>query len=566
MVIVNITLNLDKRFPIIERMKSIVFLFAGFKNLNAFEPSFDGKSAFDRCLEWASSVEEMEKTVIAVSGVTKEAAEKAVSVSGKNCCIIQKDDWTTSILLGCIEEELTKAQSDYVVYTMADRPLLDTVLTAKVIEEHKKYIAEYTSAEGYPEGFAPEVIDSGSIKIIRGLSESSRKEEGDKMVSAQSIFNVMKGDINAFDIEAVLAPKDYRLLRLKFSMSEKINALACQNLFKAAKEAGSDFTADSLSELAEKTPSVQKTVPAFYNVQIARACATWDSYSPYHEEFKKRFGCYPDCKKILGAENMSLEQFSALTKQIADFSTDAVVSLSLWGEPLTIPNIADYVGAVLEHSGLSVLIETDAVLLSNEQAEAVANIMNIVPKRTNGMEAVTWIIKLDAVTQEKYDAIHLNSASFNDEKTAFQKAKDNLLVLKKLFPTSVYAQFTRMNENEDELEQFYRTYHDKNSISNGNVIIQKYDHFCKMLPEKKPADLSPLNRNPCWHLKRDMCILAEGNVPLCREYLNTNIQGNVFEQPLPEIWDKLTAGVQEQMENTYSEKCGECDEYYTFNF
>ena len=87
-----------------------------------------------------------------------------------------------------------------------------------------------------------------------------------------------------------------------------------------------------------------------------------------------------------------------------------------------------------------------------------------------------------------------------------------------------------------------------------------------MLPECKPADLSPLERNVCWHLRRDMVILTNGDVPFCKEYVLDGIIGNVFEQDLAEIWKKTDDVVKEHICQKYNSKCGNCDEYYTFNF
>ena len=147
----------------------------------------------------------------------------------------------------------------------------------------------------------------------------------------------------------------------------------------------------------------------------------------------------------------------------------------------------------------------------------------------------------------------------------FNSAVNSILALNKFFPTSVYPQFTRMNENEDELEKFYRFWHSKNSPSVGKVIIQKYNDFCKLLPSRKPADLSPLERNVCWHLKRDMTILCTGDVPLCRQFLFSSI-GNVFDEGVENIWKKYFDEIKNQLEKKYGEKCKDCDEYYTFNF
>ncbi|UKI56774.1 MAG: SPASM domain-containing protein [Treponema succinifaciens] len=116
-----------------------------------------------------------------------------------------------------------------------------------------------------------------------------------------------------------------------------------------------------------------------------------------------------------------------------------------------------------------------------------------------------------------------------------------------------------MNENEGELEKFYRFWHSKDSPSVGKVIIQKYNDFCKLLPSRKPADLSPLERNVCWHLKRDMTILCTGDVPLCRQFLFSSI-GNVFDEGVENIWKKYFDEVKNQLEKKYGEKCKDCDE------
>jgi spiro-SPASM protein len=118
-----------------------------------------------------------------------------------------------------------------------------------------------------------------------------------------------------------------------------------------------------------------------------------------------------------------------------------------------------------------------------------------------------------------------------------------------------------MNENEAQLEAFYRHYKEK-----GNVLIQKYDHYCGRLPDRKPADLSPLERRFCWHQMRDMVILLDGAVPLCKEdAIDTKAAPNVFDPAsggIAGIWDKLGAGA--RLDSLPI--CKDCDEYYTFNF
>ena len=122
-----------------------------------------------------------------------------------------------------------------------------------------------------------------------------------------------------------------------------------------------------------------------------------------------------------------------------------------------------------------------------------------------------------------------------------------------------------MNENEEELESFFRYWNEKSNSSNGNFIIQKYNSFCGLIPDRKPADLSPVERNVCWHLRRDMNILVNGDVTFCHSCVN-KVVGNVFTETLEKIWNQNNTEIMNHINKTYCDKCGKCDEYYTFNF
>jgi spiro-SPASM protein len=88
-----------------------------------------------------------------------------------------------------------------------------------------------------------------------------------------------------------------------------------------------------------------------------------------------------------------------------------------------------------------------------------------------------------------------------------------------------------------------------------------------MLPDRKVADLSPLQRFPCWHLKRDMPILIDGTVPLCREDVRAGTRwGNAFDDDLAAIWGRGLELCAAHLSSKYPGICAGCDEYYTYNF
>ena len=245
---------------------------------------------------------------------------------------------------------------------------------------------------------------------------------------------------------------------------------------------------------------------------------------------------------------MTLAEFRPLVSQMASLSESAVVSLSAWGEPLLHPDFTDFVKEVASYDGLSLLVETNGLHVTEELCEKV--------KEISGGKII-WIVLLDAVSEAAYKKMRGSEGSLS-------KAHEAVALLRRAFPDTTYPQFVRTNDNEEELEAFYRFW--KDDKNGGKVIIQKYDWFSGLLPECKPADLSPLERNPCWHLRRDMTILADGNVPPCREYVFNNIIGNAFTESLESIWEKMTSYAEKDMKCEYGEVCRKCDEYYTFNF
>lgn len=539
-------------------MKNLVFLYIDENSAHAFEKVFSEKSCFEKCLEWAADVSSLCGIVVACFEENKNTVETFASSFDKaKIKVVSKNFWNTAILIEEMLAQVSCFSADDVVYSSADRPFLDRELTNELLESHRKYISEYTFADGYPYGFSPEIINSGTLKILSAFASETHKELGELPVSNECIFNVMKADINSFEIESVIVPKDFRMLRFDFSCSQKRNFVACKKLYTNALKNEIPLTAKSLSELAENCTEVHQTLPAFYNIQISENCLANPFYNPYPEAFKNKFGFFPFEKENPNPKDMTLGKFNFLVAQISSFSEDAVIGLSAWGEPLLNKNFSEFVEIVLRYKNLSVLVETDGILVTEQLASKISEISERAGKRKNGAENVTWIVSIDSFSEDMYNKIFSNGN--------FNSAVNSILALNKFFPTSVYPQFTRMNENEDELEKFYRFWHSKDSPSVGKVIIQKYNDFCKLLPSRKPADLSPLERNVCWHLKRDMTILCTGDVPLCRQFLFSSI-GNVFDEGVENIWKKYFDEVKNQLEKKYGEKCKDCDEYYTFNF
>ena len=514
--------------PINKAMKTIVILYSQ-KTDFTDKKEFGGKSAVQLCSE---NIEVLNLPVFTI------CAEKI-----KTLCS----------LLGEIKSLCDKQKANSVVFSFDDLPFFDSKLAEKLIDSHTTYKSEYTFADGYPYGFAPELINAGTVGILFQLASTTQKTLGDAPVSRNSIFNLIKTDINSFDVETVLADSDWRLLRLAFHCGSKDNFMQCKALFDAGVE---NADSDKKSEIASKTIGCLKTVPSFYNIQISNKTSSKPIYLPDWQFDTQDF--------------MPYSQFSDLVDRIADFSRKAVISLSAWGDPLYNSEILKMIEKILSYDGLSVFIETSGLLVDENFCAKIKDIFVSAKERTNGWQKIMIAVSLDSFTAQTYMTIHRNSSE-----DAFDCAVKAVGLLSKSLPGCVYPQFVRINQNEAELENFFRYWTEKSNCSEGNLIIQKYDDFAGELPPFKPADLSPVERYQCWHLRRDMIILADGNVPVCRAVMNCAngkscksefFLGNVFEQSLEKIWHKSDDILTAHIEKKYNKKCGKCDEWYTYNF
>ena len=514
-------------------MKSIVIFYDDDNSKYRNEAAFNGKSAVELSAEWAKTV----------------PCDKIVTISSRTNVLD---------LLQNIIAESESAGADNIIFTYNDCPFLNTEITKKLLDSHIEYNSEYTFADGYSLGLCPEIINIGTAKILLNLAETIQIEEGQKKVCRQSIFNLIKTDINSFEIETVIADKDWRLLRLNFDCRNKDSFVSCKNLFLKLQEKNiscCNGSINEINEIAEKSPEVLKTVPGFYNIQITDFGNDKCIYCPYSNEYKKKTG--ESCKNA--KKSMNKNDFSNLIKKISDFSENGVIGLSLWGEAFSHPDLLEFIKIILSYKGLSVFIETEGWNISEEFCWNLKNIVDSCEERINGWPPVMIAVQMDSVTQETYSKIH------GSEK----KLEDVIELVKKLqqaIPGNVYPQFVRMNINEPELENFFRYWKEKENPSAGQFIIQKYDDFAGLLPDEKSADLSPIDRNVCWHLRRDMSILTNGDVILCKEYVLDNIIGNVFKEDLVKIWQKMDCVLEEHINCKYTNKCEKCDESYTYNF
>ena len=527
-------------------MNTYAFLYAGALSSFADKKLFDGLSAREKTRLWAQNL--------------------------AHCAGVEILDTplTVSELLHKMDAVLSEKHADHAVFAWADCPFLNAGISERLVSLHTRYAAEYTFADGYPYGFAPEVLAAGTVRILAALADS-KPDAGNVSVGRESIFELIKTDINSFEIETFISARDYRYLRLNLSCSSKRDTLACTRLFSLMQNAANVYAdggidADAVCDLAAKSAEVQRTFPAFYNVQICT------SYAASDKKAQNGMSCIYEPivpKKLSLPEFMDVKDFEHFIDKAFNFSDDAVIGLSFLGDPVYHPQFTDFARAVLRHPNFSLLIETDGQTLDEHTARTILSFAPENPLRITGYPAVNWIIKLDAADKDGYEKLHPGKS--------FERAVHTVEFLQALFPRAVYPQLVRMKCNENQLEHFFRQW---KADGSGNLIVQKYDPVSGFLKDERTADLSPAVRTPCWHIKRDVCVLSDGSVPRCKAAVfaagsgshcavgseTSGFYGNVFTEELQTLWERGTFKLQEQLDGIYSGQCGTSDEYYTFNF
>ncbi len=86
------------------------------------------------------------------------------------------------------------------------------------------------------------------------------------------------------------------------------------------------------------------------------------------------------------------------------------------------------------------------------------------------------------------------------------------------------------------------------------------------MPEKRVSDLTPIQRNFCWHLTRDLYIHSDSTVSLCKQ--KEKRIGNLKNNSLIEIWESGMEDFKKSFLNKHeliNAPCLGCDEWYTFN-
>jgi spiro-SPASM protein len=414
-------------------------------------------------------------------------------------------------------------------------PLLDTDLTQKLYGIHTEYRADITYGENLPPGIAPHIVSRDLLESLDIM------EASDADVSAIGLRQFVEKNINQFHAEVHYEEPDLRMLRLDFSLATKRSLAKTAALLKNLQP-GQGYAA--LKPAIEAHPEVLVTFPSYIELEFVSMAEHVSFFSPLKAIEQQRHA-------------LSRAHFDRVLAYINEGFGDTSVCASGLGEPLEHPECVAYLTALLENERVRyVFVETNGLhldklwpLATHAQAGKLRVIVLL-----NSLERYVDYSGAPLITLERVKA---NIQSLTGALTAAGHNAQEI----------VYVQAFKVVENETEIDALYALAEELGA----SFLLQKYNRYAGLLPERRVSDMTPLERYACWHLRRDLFIRANGDVAFCKQTVDqrkNSARGNLDKDALAEIWQNQRADFVANFRGQYPPylPCATCDEYFTFNY
>ena len=506
-----------------------------------------------------------------------------------------------------LAENLTSRQI-HCYWLEGDAPLCSTELIEQLYHKHHLYAAEFSFSDIYPRGLVPILFQASALGSLWTLKKDFKNENshhlhnnsGLRPETQLDIWEIAKRDLNLFAAEPLLCDKDYRLLRLDLRARNKRQYQTLKNIYNhfgtsisqllfstgplknKPSEPSSDpnISIDKILRWTEYSATSMRCLPRYFPIQISAFCPQRCSYCPYPKMVDKEFFYQTSNSSFLQQNDnttfMPRPLWRKLLSAIVEFAGDGIINLSPLGEPLLHPEFTGLVQDLHEYQSLELIVETSGSYWKTEDIKKL-------PK------SITWIVSIDALDPQLYQQLRApdeNILPMTGMTTSQQKAHA-LVDLLLESGHSVYVQAVRMQENKTDLEAFYHYWNEGRKPRNANnipalaqraqpeifpkVLVQKYNSYAGLLPERQLLNLAPVTRFPCRRLAREMVFGLDGQTYLCVQDLQQKLSnqqnlGYFPQQNLEELWRAGQKTYQQHIEQKYPEFCKQCDEFYVYNF
>ncbi len=503
-------------------MSENLFILIGFNKNRYTEELISSKSSYSHCIERVKK--HFDKTLVLVKPGT--VFDQTFDLPKLE---IENEDVFNSF------SKILEKYPDYENYIFADlySPFLEAELGKKFSEINNQEAAHYTYGEHFPRGITPQVLSKEAMTILRNVASGNNLPFND-----EAIFDLMGININNYDIEIEVSHIDFRHYRLDLKSRTFMQNAQIKKIIEKIKDPLQDINYDTLSKILVENHSIFRTVPAYIEIDLSQNCNLSCSFCPREAM---------SLGSVENGKRMSMDDAVSLAAEIKKINPEAVISFSPYCEPMEHPDFEKILTAYI-NEGFKIVLETNGTFITQEKASVLSSFPD---------EKLIVIVSLDVLNKDDYIKYK--------KKDLFESVIDGIKTLMDLKKRNVLIQVLNMKELSETVDSFYDFWKDNQD----NILPRKYNSFSGQLPDKNAVDLSPLNRFPCWHIKRDMVIHYNGETGLCKQDINLSEKaGNVFNDNIETVWNKLADSYETHIKdkNGSFQLCKNCDEWYTYNF
>ncbi len=405
-------------------------------------------------------------------------------------------------------------------------PFLDSELVKEALGCHFRYFADFTYGENIPIGFIP---DFCTLELLSQLPDNI----------SDDIRSYVLKHIQDYDIEIFFKNPDLRQFRLDFSTTTHRSS----TLAFSVRKHTDDLNYSNLQSFLQSHPEIIRPYPSYFEIELSSQASVAPFYWPEKPANRVPFLDRDKIHKL------------ALDIQQNGMMQDATITLGGLGEPMEHPDFFDILQEFLDLDQVhKIYLETFGIMLDKSAIDRLY--------KMNGIEKLSIIFRLSTLQKERYQKFYRFDF--------FDKVQENIQLLENKtsqeYPFRLYIELLRITENDDELKSCLARF-EKTDIE---VILQKYNSYINLLPERRVANLNPLHRDFCWHLARDFYLTAEGKVPLCKQdpFARKKNSLSFQDHSVREILMKTNPSHSASVRGNHDKipmPCAECDEWYTFN-
>lgn len=419
------------------------------------------------------------------------------------------------------KELFSRTGADHIIRLFCDSPFIDRQIVADMLETQVKYEAEFTYAENLPQGLGCEIFS-------RALTDSFPETEEKTLPLGQ----VIRGNINQFDVELFYREPDIRNLRLSFRSGDPRNRKVMERLMAAA---GNFPSYADILPLTENNPEILYAGPSYLELEISGRC-----------DMNCLFCCRTAVKPERGL--MEPELLKKILKDMREFGLPYTVCFGGTGEPLLHDRFGEMIKAVLDEPlAERLIVETNGQYINESYASLVSENSRLIT-----------IVNINGADADSYRQLH--------GKDCFAAVEENVLMLQKAAGENsgqVYVQLMKINETEPFTDRYYDRWEERRIP----VVFQKQNTWLGKIQDRRYSDLTPLERTACWHLQRDLFVLADGRAVFCKQdILAEHCAGSLKELSVSDIYEAKKEDFCRNRAGELTDFCRDCDEWYTFNF